>query len=111
MDEHTDRCDRPPPAAIVHEPGAEGLAAKAERRGFEIESVHADGYLQHRLYKPGTDRPISMSALEFNGVLRVVNVERFLETLHRRIGPAKASAAARCRCGGFREGEPLIGHR
>jgi CRISPR system Cascade subunit CasE len=31
-----------------------------------------------------------MSTLEFNGVLRVVNVEQFLETLHRGIGPAKA---------------------
>jgi CRISPR system Cascade subunit CasE len=87
---YPDRQQRPPLAAIAHEAGAEWLAERAERCGFKIESVYADGYRQHRLYKPGANRPISMSTLEFNGVLRIVNVERFLETLHRGLGPAKA---------------------
>lgn len=87
---YPDRQQRPPLAAIVHEAGAEWLAERAGRCGFEIEFVHPDGYRQHRLYKPGADRPISMSTLEFNGVLRVVDGERFLETLRHGIGPAKA---------------------
>jgi CRISPR system Cascade subunit CasE len=87
---YPDRQQRPPMAAIVHEAGAEWLVERAERCGFEIESVHADGYRQHRLYKPGADKPIMMSTLEFNGVLRVLHVERFVETLHHGIGPAKA---------------------
>ncbi|HYE36210.1 type I-E CRISPR-associated protein Cas6/Cse3/CasE [Methylocaldum sp.] len=81
---------RPPMAEIVREAGAAWLAERAEGCGFEIASLDVDGYHQHRWYKSGAAKPITLSTLEFNGVLKIQDAERFTEKLFHGIGPAKA---------------------
>jgi len=82
--------ERPPLAAIVQEAGEEWLAERAEKCGFQVESVCADGYRQQRFYKAGNEKPIFLSTLDYEGVLRIADAERFTEKLRQGIGPAKA---------------------
>jgi CRISPR system Cascade subunit CasE len=81
---------RPPLASIVQEAGEPWLVERGAKFGFEIESVHVDGYRQQRLYKPGTAKPIMLSTLEFTGTLRILDAGQFVEGLFQGIGPAKA---------------------
>lgn len=67
--------------------GREGQ--RAERHGYVIESAHADGYTQHRLHKPGTERAITFSTLDYVGRLRVTDPERFRAALFGGIGHAR----------------------
>lgn len=87
---YEDRSRRPPMAEIVREAGTAWLSERAEKSGFAIESLDVDGYHQQRWYKPGADRPITLSTLEFNGVLKILGTGRFTEKLFRGIGPAKS---------------------
>lgn len=86
---YPNKAERPPLGQILQEAGAEWLASRAERCGFALESVRADGYRQHRLYKRGSERPIAFSTLEFEGVLQVEDPAKFAEKLFQGIGPAK----------------------
>ena len=87
---YTEPAQRPPMAVIVQEAGEQWLAERAEKYGFEIESVNVDSYHQQRLYKPGAKKPISLSTVEFSGILRIADAGRFAERLRQGIGPAKA---------------------
>jgi CRISPR system Cascade subunit CasE len=87
---YPDPNQRPPMAEIVREAGTAWLAERAEASGFELESLAVDGYRQQRWYKPGTDRPITLSTVEFEGVLRVCDAARFTGRLFQGIGPAKS---------------------
>ena len=76
---------------LVQKEGFSWLAARAEKHGFSIKEteVRVDGYQQHRFHKSKQAKPVSISSLEFSGVLTVTNPEVFLETLYHGIGPAK----------------------
>ncbi|MCX7113843.1 MAG: type I-E CRISPR-associated protein Cas6/Cse3/CasE [Proteobacteria bacterium] len=87
---YPDKNQRPPMAQIVCEAGTEWLAARAKRNGFAVESLNVDGYQQQRLYKPGTDKPVTLSTMEFSGILRIQDAGVFTEKLFQGIGPAKA---------------------
>ena len=75
-----------------------GNAVGPEIRGFEFgfrvlgqsrDGCHADGYTQHRLHKPGTERAITFSTLDYVGRLRVTDPERFRAALFGGIGHAR----------------------
>ncbi len=80
----------PSQAELIQLAGPGWLEDRAERNGFALESVHVDDYRQHRLSKRGQNQAISFSTLDYEGVLRVLDVERFLAALGNGIGPAKA---------------------
>jgi CRISPR system Cascade subunit CasE len=88
--QYPDQEQRPPLAAIVREAGEQWLTERAGKSGFQVESVCADGYRQQRFYKAGSEKPIFLSTLDYSGILRIVDAERFTEKLVQGIGPAKA---------------------
>lgn len=76
----------------VYEAGRAWLAQRLETAGARLgDGLEVAGYLQHR-FAPATGgrRAIVLSQLEFDGVLEVVDPERFLDRLRRGLGPAKA---------------------
>jgi len=67
--------------------GETWLEKKAEKNGFKLLSVIADGYQQHHFKKRG----IKISTLDFQGILEVTEPEVFIrDALYKGIGPAKA---------------------
>jgi CRISPR system Cascade subunit CasE len=82
--------EHPSQAELIQRVGPGWLADRAERNGFALEAVHVDDYRQHRLVKRGQDQAIRFSTLDYQGVLRVLDAERFLAALGNGIGPAKA---------------------
>jgi len=79
-------------AEIVQEKGIEWLKRRAEDRGFEIQDgqVRADGYMNHKFYKPKGKHKISISTIDFTGLLTVTEPDVFKENLFYGIGPAKS---------------------
>lgn len=82
--------DWPPVNEIAQTTGFDWLQSRCINNGFEIvdEKVVADGYHQHTFFKKG--RKIKISTLEFTGLLKVIDPERFLKMLYSGIGPAKS---------------------
>jgi CRISPR system Cascade subunit CasE len=76
---------------IVREIGYQWLSAQAERHGFAIqpENVIADGYFQHRIYKP-ENKPIRFSTVDFIGRLVVTEPDEFKKVLYAGLGRAKS---------------------
>jgi len=74
---------------LVQEEGSAWLSARAERCGFELKQVRADGYMQHRYFKRGVDKQIAISTIELSGVVRVIDVDLFLNALYGGIGHSK----------------------
>lgn len=76
---------------IVQQKGVEWLQKKAEASGFSIEKeqVRADGYCNHKFYKPNGKHNISFNTIDFTGVLTVTDLEMFKKVLFEGIGPAK----------------------
>lgn len=83
--------EKKPIPQIVQEEGLNWLSSRAEKCGFiiKLQDVRADGYQQHRFVKGKGGKEVSLSTLEFNGVLSVADSKLFLETLYGGIGPAK----------------------
>ena len=74
-------------AELEQRAGEIWLEKKAEKNGFKLLSVTAEGYQQHHFKKRG----IKISTLDFNGVLEVTEPELFIQkALYKGIGPAKA---------------------
>lgn len=95
MDEKRRLRDENTPAArtvaeLVEEAGLAWLDARAGRLGFAPEPgrVACHGYRQHRIMRRG--RKISFSSLDYKGVLRVIEPERFIGVLYHGVGPSKA---------------------
>lgn len=65
------------------------LRRRAEAHGFEIESLRADGYRQHRLRRRRGEQELRFSTVELEGVLRVTDPTRLVETLRTGLGAAK----------------------
>lgn len=89
--EGTARNEYPPISEIVQQKGVEWLKRKAETYGFELkdEQVRADGYITRNYYKPKGEHKISLSTIDFTGLLTVTNPELFKQALFEGIGPAK----------------------
>jgi CRISPR system Cascade subunit CasE len=85
-----DPARRPGQVQLVQRAGPRWLEERAERHGFALEALQVDDYRQHRLSKRGQDHAIQFSTLDYQGILRVLDVERFLAALANGIGPAKA---------------------
>jgi CRISPR system Cascade subunit CasE len=74
-------------AELEQQAGEAWLEKKAEKNGFKLLSVTAEGYQQHHFKKRG----IKISTLDFNGILEVTEPELFIQkALYKGIGPAKA---------------------
>jgi CRISPR system Cascade subunit CasE len=82
--------ERPSQAELVQRAGPGWLDERAHRHGFAIEALQVDGYLQHRLYKRGQERPIRFSTLDYTGILLVREPEVFRRAVQSGIGHAKA---------------------
>jgi CRISPR system Cascade subunit CasE len=89
---HMPRLERPPLAELVYEAGTDWLQQRAEKHGFSIvtDTLRVDGYLRHRAFKRSSKQPICYSTLDFTGLLRIDDAERFHQALLQGIGPAKA---------------------
>jgi len=81
----------PPLPEIVQSTGFVWLAMKGESAGFSIHEgeVRADGYTQHRFIKPKGKHPVTLSTIEFIGLLTVTDPDLFIPALYQGIGPAK----------------------
>lgn len=68
------------------------LLKRTEDHGFAIDEQRLlwDGYYQHRFYKQHGGKPISVSSLDYNGILTVTDVDKFQRALFEGIGRAKA---------------------
>jgi len=77
---------------IVQISGLQWLAERAVSHGFSIEpnNIRADGYRQHKFFKRKGNNPISLSTVDFNGILTVTETDVFIDKcLFKGIGPAK----------------------
>ncbi|MDV2482242.1 type I-E CRISPR-associated protein Cas6/Cse3/CasE [Methanoculleus sp. Wushi-C6] len=81
----------PPEPEIVQQAGFAWLAMKGEANGFSVAEgdVRADGYIQRRFRKRKGRHEISISTLDYTGILTVADPERFKAALYNGIGPAK----------------------
>lgn len=79
----------PPLAQLVQQAAGDWLRERAGKAGFAVEQGHlrADGYRQQRWSKGR--RVISISTVDFSGMLLVKDSELFRQTLFKGIGPAK----------------------
>lgn len=75
---------------LIQQVGRDWLEARAERCGFQVDQVRIDGYRQHQFRKSRDGQRIRFSTLDFNGLLTVIDVERFCQTLLTGLGPAKS---------------------
>lgn len=75
-------------AEIVQDSCERWIEKKSEKSGFSSVSVRADGYQQIQFRKRGQE--IRISTVELQGVLRVIDVSAFQQTLFSGIGSARA---------------------
>ncbi|WP_220681452.1 type I-E CRISPR-associated protein Cas6/Cse3/CasE [Methanofollis formosanus] len=82
----------PSQPVLVQKEGFSWLASRGEAAGFAVDEgmVRAEGYRQHRFKKPRGKNWISISTIDFTGVLTVTDPDRFEEALYGGIGPAKS---------------------
>ncbi|MBU1741590.1 MAG: type I-E CRISPR-associated protein Cas6/Cse3/CasE, partial [Proteobacteria bacterium] len=83
------RPEWPPLPDLVQEAGFRWLSRRAGDNGFAVKpnEVGADGYHQVRFAKGA--RQVSLSSLDFYGVLTVIDPEAFGRVLYQGLGPAK----------------------
>lgn len=77
--------------AAVQASGFAWLQRQGERAGFAVQQsqVRIDGYEQHRVVKKG-GHAMSFSTLDYEGLLRVVDPEAFVNVVARGLGSARA---------------------
>lgn len=83
---------RPDSFEIAQREGIEWLRKKGASNGFEIceTQVIASGYRTNRFFKPKGHHSVSISTIDFSGILTVKDPEVFLNTLYQGVGPAKS---------------------
>jgi len=83
--------EHPPEAEIVQQAGFVWLAMKGEANGFSLREgeMQADGYIQHRFTKPKGKHSVTMSTIEFTGLLTVTDPELFVPALFHGLGAGK----------------------
>lgn len=91
IQEHGKDASRPPIADIVQQEGFRWLSSRADRCGFQVdgEQVRADSYQQLQFHQGNKNRQVSLSTIDFTGILTVTDEEQFVNTLGKGIGPAK----------------------
>jgi CRISPR system Cascade subunit CasE len=72
----------------VQDAGEAWLRRQGERHGFAVEAVRVDRY--RILAPPHRDSTMRIATLDFDGLLKVVDVKKFLQALAGGIGRAKA---------------------
>jgi CRISPR system Cascade subunit CasE len=79
-------------ADFINQSGKNWLLGRAEHLGFTVDANQLlfDGYQQHRFYKGKSNKPISISTVDYTGLLTVTDPEKFKQTLFEGIGRAKA---------------------
>jgi CRISPR system Cascade subunit CasE len=83
---------RPDSFEIAQREGLEWLRKKGDSNGFEIceNQVIATGYRTNRFFKPKGHHSVSISTIDFSGILTIKDPEVFLNTLYQGVGPAKS---------------------
>lgn len=68
------------------------LIARAQSLGFNIneERLCVDGYFQHQFYRRKGARPVRFSSINYEGILEVLEPDRFLRTLFKGIGRSRS---------------------
>jgi CRISPR system Cascade subunit CasE len=86
------QAELPRESELVQQAGFMWLALRGEANGFAVRDgeVRADGYAQLRFTKPKGMHSVSLSTIEFNGLLTVTDPDLLVKTLYRGLGPAKA---------------------
>lgn len=74
---------------IVQEEGEKWLRERGARSGFETLAVLVDNYAQHRFSKRNDGSAVTIGTVDMEGILRVLDADTFLRTIHTGIGPAK----------------------
>ncbi|MGM3190327.1 type I-E CRISPR-associated protein Cas6/Cse3/CasE [Dickeya dadantii subsp. dieffenbachiae] len=69
---------------------ADWLARQGERWGFAVHACRIDGYQRHRLFKPQQSAPVSFSSVDFDGLLRITDAERFAQAVSQGLGKSRA---------------------
>ena len=80
----------PAMAELVQESGTSWLRRQGQAHGFELVATRADGYRQHRFEGGERGRGISLTSIDYEGILQVQDPDLFGEALRTGIGPAKA---------------------
>ncbi len=77
---------------IVHEKGLEWLDQKGLKNGFMFDwnNVRADGYETHEFKKPKRKGQIRISTIDFDGMIKVTDIDAFTKALYDGIGPSKS---------------------
>ena len=77
---------------VIQEQGFAWLARQGKQSGFSAEqgAINIDGYRQHQIRRRQPSKPMTFSTLDFEGVLTVEDPSRFLPTVLRGFGSAKA---------------------
>ncbi|MCJ8269241.1 MAG: type I-E CRISPR-associated protein Cas6/Cse3/CasE, partial [Psychrosphaera sp.] len=78
--------------AFIDEAGKNWLLGRSSNLGFEINDAEliCDGYQQHRFYKGKKSNPISISTVDYSGLLTITDPAIFEQTLFNGIGRANA---------------------
>jgi CRISPR system Cascade subunit CasE len=86
------QAELPRESELIQQAGYMWLALKGEANGFTVSEgeIRADGYSQLRFTKPKGMHSVSLSTIEFNGLLTVNDPDLFVKTLFHGLGPAKA---------------------
>jgi len=86
------QAEPPRESDLIQQAGFMWLALRGEANGFSVRDgeVRADGYSQLRFTKPKGKHGVSLSTIEFNGILTVTDPDLFVRTLFHGLGPAKA---------------------
>jgi CRISPR system Cascade subunit CasE len=86
----THSSEREPLYELVQEAAETWLSPRLDQHGAKLETLCAEGYLQHKNHKRGQSGSIRYSTLDLSGTLTVIEPEAFVNTLYHGIGPAKA---------------------
>jgi len=92
MRENIPKDEWPSKSVLIADAGYLWLSERAGRNGFTVDrrEVTVDGYLQQRFCRNGGKRAISITMMDFNGILTVADSALFLNALFEGVGPAKA---------------------
>lgn len=78
--------------SLIDKAGKNWLAGRAQNLGFALNDneLICDGYRQHRFFKGKSSKPISLSTVDYSGLLTITDPAQFEQTLFNGIGRAKA---------------------
>ena len=86
------QAELPRKSDLIQQAGFMWLALRGEANGFSVRDgeIRADGYSQLRFTKPKGKHAVSLSTIEFTGILTITDPDLFRRTLFHGLGPAKA---------------------